>query len=120
MSAVLVSPIRNHVDLSRALSRLEVIFHAPAGSPEGDESDILGVLVEAYEREHHPIPPVDPIDALNFWMDQKGLTADDLERCLGGPDVVKGVLNRSLPLDIGMIRALHRTFGIPADSLIGL
>ena len=74
-----IKPIRNDDDLRAAFARLEQIFHAPEGSPEADEMEVLVTLVQAYEDKHYPIGPADPIEAIKFRMEQQGLAAKDLE-----------------------------------------
>jgi HTH-type transcriptional regulator/antitoxin HigA len=67
-----IKPIRNDDDLKVAFQRLELVFQAPDGSPEADEMEVLVTLIEAYERKHYPICPADPIDAIQFRMEQQG------------------------------------------------
>jgi HTH-type transcriptional regulator/antitoxin HigA len=81
--------------------------------------EVLSILVEAYEQEHHEILPPDPIEVIKFVMDQRGLSVKDLEPYIGKRGRVSEVLNRKRPLTIGMIRKLHSGLGIPADLLIG-
>ena len=71
-----IEPVRTEEDYNAALARIEEIWDAVPGTPESDELDILAILVEAYEREHHPIDPPDPIEAIKFRMDQMGLTPE--------------------------------------------
>ncbi len=90
----------------------------PAGTAEGDRLEILATLVDAYESEHHPIDPPDPIDAIVFRMEQQGLSRKDLEPMIGSRSRVAEVLNRRRTLSIAMIRRLHDRLGIPAEVLI--
>ncbi len=92
---------------------------ARRGTPEGDELEVLSILVEQYEREHFPIAPPDPVDAILFRMDQGGLSRKDLEPILGGRSHVSEILGRKRQLTVDMIRRLHRQFGIPLVSLLG-
>ena len=87
-------------------------------TPEGDRLDILALLVEAYEEQHYPIPDPDPVAALEYYMDSRGLTRRDLEPYLGSRARVAEVLNRKRGLSIEMIRRLHQGLGISADILI--
>ena len=80
---VTISPIRNEDDYEAALARLWEIFQAEAGTPEGDERDVLADMVERYEDTHYPIPPPDPVAAIEFRMDQAGLTRRDLVPHIG-------------------------------------
>ncbi|MCQ3002613.1 transcriptional regulator [Pseudomonas syringae] len=113
-----IKPIRSEADLADALKRLEELWGAPLNSPEGDELDILAVLVEKFEEEHFPMPASDPIEAIKFRMDQQGLTPRDLEPYLGSSGRVSEVLNRKRKLSLGMIRRLHDGLQIPYESLL--
>ncbi len=117
-----IQPIRSDADHRRALRELSTFFdHEPEpGTPDGDRFDVLLTLVEAYETRHFPVELPDPIDAIRFRMEQAGLTPKDLEPAIGRSNRVYEVLNRKRPLTLPMIRNLHRDFGIPAESLIGV
>ena len=114
-----LKPIRNEKDYERALAEVEVLWGAKAGTPKGDRLDILATLIEAYEAEHYPMDPPDPIEAIKFRMEQQGLSRKDLEKILGTRTRVSEVLNRKRGLSINMIRALHEKLGISAEILIG-
>lgn len=73
---------------------------------------------QSYEAEHYPIDPSDPVEAIKFRMEQRGLTAKDLEPAIGRVNRVYEVLNGKRNLTLPMIRKLHKQFGIPAESLI--
>jgi HTH-type transcriptional regulator / antitoxin HigA len=113
-----LKPIRSKVDYKNALSDLERLWGAKSGTPEGDRLDILATLIDAYETEHYPIDPPDPIEAIKFRMEQQGLSRKDLESLIGTRTRVAEVLNRKRNLSIGMIRRLHDRLGIPAEVLI--
>lgn len=113
-----IKPIRTDEDHDRALARIDALWGAEPGTPEGDELEVLVTLSVAYEEEHHPIGPPDPIDAIVFRLEQSGRPRADLEAVLGGAEVTEAVLSRQRPLSLRMIRALHAEFGIPADILI--
>lgn len=113
-----VRPIRTERDYEAALAEIERLWSARSGTPEGDRLDVLATLVDAYEAEHFPMDPPDPIEAIRFRMDQQGLTRKDLERLLGTRTRVSEVLNRKRGLSIGMIRRLHAELGISAEVLI--
>jgi HTH-type transcriptional regulator/antitoxin HigA len=78
-----IKPIKTETDYQRALKRLEAIFDAPVDSPEGDEAEILSLLIEKYEDEHYPIDSPDPIEAIKFRMEQMNLTKSDLAEIIG-------------------------------------
>ncbi len=110
--------IKNEADHAAALERIEEIFDARPGTPEGDEVELLVHLVEAYEAAHHAIEPPDPIEALKFRMEQAGLKQADLVPFIGNKSKVSEVLSGKRPLSLAMIRTLHKGLGIPAHVLI--
>lgn len=105
-------PIRSEADYEGALARIQALWEAPQGSIENDEMEALVILVEAYEREAHPIPPPHPIDALLFAMEQRGLERKDLEPILGGSGRVSEILKLKRRLTLAMIRRLHQKLGL--------
>jgi HTH-type transcriptional regulator/antitoxin HigA len=113
-----INPIRSEADYEKALAKVERLWGARSGTPEGDQLDVLATLIDTYESEHHPIDPPDPIEAIKFRMEQQGLTRKDLEGILGTRTRVAEVLNRRRSLSINMIRRLHEKLGISADVLI--
>lgn len=115
-----IQPIRTEDDYRAALREVSAFFdHEPEpGSPEGDRFEILLILVEAYETQHFPIDLPDPIAAIEFRMEQAGLTPRDLQPMIGRMNRVYEVLNRKRPLTLNMIWKLHQGLGIPAESLI--
>ncbi len=113
-----LKPLRTEADYEAAIVEIEALWGAPAGTPKGDRLDILATLVDAYENEHYPMDPPDPIEAIVFRMEQQGLTRKDLEGILGSRTRVAEVLNRRRGLSINMIRRLHDTLGISAEVLI--
>lgn len=113
-----VKPIRSNADHEAALAEIERLWGAKARTPEGDRLEVLATLIDAYESEHYPADPPDPIEAIKFRMEQQGLTRRDLEAILGTRARVAEILNRKRDLSIGMIRRLHKRLGISADVLI--
>ena len=113
-----IKPIRTEADYHATLSEIETLMDATAGSSKGDRLDVLVTLVEAYERAHFPMDLPDPIEAIKFVMEQRGLSPKDLEPAIGRLNRVYEVLSRTRPLTLAMIRKLHADFGIPAESLI--
>ena len=114
-----VRPIRSKRDHAEALKAVERLWGAKAGTRHGDRLDVLVTLIEAYERKHYPMALPDPIEAIRFSMEQKGLIAKDLVPMIGQINRVYEILNGKRPLTLQMIRRLHRELGIPAESLIG-
>jgi len=113
-----VKPLRSPADHDAALAEIERLWGAESGTAEGDRLDVLATLVDAYESEHYPFDPPDPIEAIKFRMQQQGLTRKDLEETLGTRARVAEVLNRKRDLSISMIRRLHERLGISAEVLI--
>jgi HTH-type transcriptional regulator / antitoxin HigA len=113
-----IEPIKNQRDYRRALKAIEGLMMAKRNTPEGDRLDILVTLVEAWEQKRYPLDLPDPVEAIKFHMDQKGLEPRDLIRFIGSRNRVHEVLNRRRPLTLKMIRRLHEGLGIPAESLI--
>jgi HTH-type transcriptional regulator / antitoxin HigA len=116
--ALPLRPIHTEADYERALSEIEQLFEAEPGTPEGDRLEVLTTLVEVYEREHHPVLPPDPIEALLYHLESRGLARRDLEPYLGSRARVAEVLNRRRGLTIEMIRRLNQGLGLPAEVLI--
>jgi HTH-type transcriptional regulator/antitoxin HigA len=114
----MIKPIHNDKDYQQALARAEILWGAEQDTPDGDELDILLVLIEAYENKNHPMPPSDPVDAICFLMDQMNLKRKDLEVFLGPKSRVSDVLNRRRHLTMHQIVKLHKGLHIPYDSLI--
>lgn len=113
-----IKPIRTEQDYNAALERLETIFDAKPGTPESDELEVLGVLIDNYERIHFPIELPDPIEAIKFRMEQMDYSNKDLAEVIGFKGRVSEILNRKRKLSIGMIRRLHQTMQIPTDVLV--
>jgi len=113
-----ISPIRNDADYESALRRVEALWGAAVGTPEGDEVDVLATLVEAYEREHYPIDKPDPIEAIQFRLQQTGSDYRALIAVIGQRTRVYEVMRRARPLSLNMIRKLHLQLEIPAEVLI--
>lgn len=113
-----IRPIKTKSDHRFALKEIERLMDAKPGTPAGDRLEILTTLVDHYESQHEPIEPPDPIDALLYHMESRGLSRRDLEPFLGSRARVAEVLNRRRPLTIDMIRKLQVGLGISADVLI--
>ncbi len=113
-----IQPIKSIRDYRRALKEIEGLMRARSNTPQGDRLDVLVTLVEAWEGKHYPLDLPDPIEAIKYHMDQKGLSPHDLIPFVGGRNRVYEVLARKRPLTLKMIRRLHEGLGIPAESLI--
>jgi HTH-type transcriptional regulator / antitoxin HigA len=113
-----IRPIRTKADYRAALKEAERLWDARPGTRDGDIVDVLTTLIEDYEARHHPIPAPDPIAAIEFMMQQNGLTRRDLEPVIGGRGRVSEVLTRKRPLTLPMVRGLGALLGIPAEILV--
>ena len=113
-----IKVIKTEDDYLQALERFEVIFDAPIDTPEGDEAEILSILIERYEDEYYPIGPPDPIEAIKFRMEQMGMKKSDLANIIGYKSRVSEILSRKRKLTLQMIRKLHEKLKIPYETLI--
>jgi HTH-type transcriptional regulator / antitoxin HigA len=113
-----IRPIRNLNDYNNALERLELIFDAKLGTTEGDELEILTILIDKYEKENFPIDLPDPIEAVKFRMEQLNMKQKDLAETIGFKSRVSEVLNKKRKLTLDMIRKLHAELNIPTNILI--
>ncbi|MBD2774640.1 helix-turn-helix domain-containing protein [Iningainema tapete] len=111
-------PIKTEADYRAALDEIERLFDAQANTPECDRLEILTTLVEAYEKRNYPIEAPDPIEAIMYYLESRGLSRRDLEPAIGSRAQVAEVLNRKRALTLEMIRRLHSQLGIPASVLI--
>lgn len=103
---------------NQALERLEVVFDAKKGTPEGDELELLSILIEQYENTHFPIDLPDPIEAIKFRMEQMGYNQNDLAKIIGLKSRASEILSKKRKLSLEMIRQLHTSLHIPTDVLI--
>lgn len=113
-----IRPIRTKADYRTALKEVERLWETEPGTPDGDRVDVLVTLIEAYEAKHYPILAPDPIAAIEFMMEQKGLARRDLESAIGSRGRVSEVMTRKRPLTLPMVRQLSVLLQIPADVLI--
>ncbi|UZO79975.1 helix-turn-helix domain-containing protein [Aquimarina sp. ERC-38] len=113
-----IAPIKNSSDYKKALERLEFIFEAKKDTEEGDELEILAMVIDKYESEHFPIDMPDPIAAITFRMEQLGLKQKDLVEIIGFKSRVSEIMNKKRKLTLEMIRKLHKKLNIPTEVLI--
>ena len=113
-----IKPIKTKANYRAALKEIEALMTAERDTPEGERLDVLVTLVEAYENKHYRLELPDPIEAIKFRMEQKGMTPKDLVPMIGRINSVYEVLNRRRPLTLAMSQRLHSELGIPAESLI--
>lgn len=113
-----IQPIKNDEQYYTALERLEQIFDAPANSKEGDEAEILSLLIENFENEHFKIEAPDPMEAIRIRMEEMDLKQKDLVPFIGSKSKTSEVLNRKKKLTVEMIRKLTEKLNISAGVLI--
>lgn len=113
-----IRPIRKAKDYEQALERLEQIFDAKKGTKDGDELEVLGILIENYENKHFPIDLPDPVEAIKYRMEQLDYTQADLAHIFGIKSRASEILNRKRKLTLEMIRLLHSKMNIPTEVLV--
>ena len=113
-----IKPIKSKSDYLEALNRLDIIFDAKIGSPESDEADVLGLMIDEYEKKHYPIDTPDPIEAIKIRMEEMQLKQIDLINEIGGKSRVSEILNRKRKLTVEMIRKLTTRLNLSPGLLI--
>ena len=113
-----INLIKTENDYNQALERLEIIFDAKKGTNEGDELELLGILIDQYEKDYFPIDLPDPIEAIKFRMEQMGYTQNDLAKIIGFKSRASEILSKKRKLSLEMIRQLHTSLNIPTEVLI--
>ena len=113
-----ITLIKTETDYRRALKKMELLFDAPVGTSESDEADILGLLIDEYEKKHHSIEPPDPIEAIRIRMEEMQLKQKDLIPVIGSSSRVSDILNRRRKLTVEMIRNLNNRLNISSRILI--
>ena len=113
-----IKPIKTKKDYNQALIRLEKIFDTKKGSKEGDELEVLSILIDKYENENFPIGLPDPIEAIKFRMEQLGYNQADLAKVVGLKSRASEILNKKRKLSLEMVRQLHDKLKIPTDVLV--
>jgi HTH-type transcriptional regulator/antitoxin HigA len=113
-----LKPIKTEADYREALKQLEIIFDAPIGTPENDEANILGLMIDEYEKKHYPIEAPDPIEAIKIRMEELQLKQVDLVDAIGSKSRVSEILNRKRKLTVEMIRNLSKRLSLSPELLI--
>ena len=113
-----IKPIKNEKDYEEAIQRLDLIFDSNPGTIEGDEAEILSLLIDNYENQHYPIEAPDPIEAIKIRMEEMNLKPKDLVGVIGGKSRVSEILNKKKKLTIEMIRKLEKSLNISASILV--
>lgn len=116
----MIRPIKTKEQYDDSLSHFYNLMQLDfvEGSSEADEMEVLGLLIEAYEKEHYPVPPPHPIEAIKFRLDQMGISESELNKILGYRSRKSEILSGKRKLSLAMIRKLHQVLNIPAETLI--
>lgn len=109
--------LKSEAEYNEALERIEVIQDAIPDTPEGDELELLALLIENYEEKHFSLPDPDPVDVIQYYIEQRGLKAKDLVGIIGDKTSVSKILNRERKLNLRMVRNLHEKLYIPYSLL---
>jgi HTH-type transcriptional regulator/antitoxin HigA len=113
-----VKPIKSKKSYQEALDRIDIIFDSGPGTPQGDELEILSILIDHYEKEHFPVDFPDPVEAIKFRMEQLGMKQKDLADMVGNKSRVSEILNRKRKLTLDMVRKISESLSIPTEVLI--
>ena len=113
-----IAPVKNEKDYQNALKELDKVFDAEPGTKQGDYAQMLVLLIEDYEKKHYPIDAPDPVEAIKYIMEEKGLSKKDVIPYFGSKSLVTQVLKRQRNLSLKMIRALHKGLDIPYEILL--
>ena len=114
-----IKPIRTDDDHTAAMREIKRLWGSDLATADGDRLDVLVTLVDAYETQRWPVSAPDPIAAIEFTLEQRGLTRDDLVPLIGSAAQVADVLDRKHELTLDMVRRLREKLGISADVLVG-
>jgi len=113
-----INIIKTDEDYEIAIQRIKQIMDAEPNTPEGDELELISLLVEKYEKGKYPLPVADPIDVIQYYMEQRGLKAKDLIGIIGDKAIVSKIMNRERKLNLKMVRNLHQKVKIPYNLLM--
>ncbi|MCF2490807.1 type II toxin-antitoxin system HigA family antitoxin [Dyadobacter sp. CY347] len=113
-----IKPLKSTADYKEALDNLREVWEAQPNTPEGDQLELLLMVIEKYEDEHHQMPQLDPVEAIKYKMEEDGLSQKDLVKYFGTKSRVSEVLGGKKPLTLKMIKSLYHDFGIPAKTLL--
>ena len=113
-----IKPIKTEADYDSTLERIYAIFEAKPDTDEGDELDILTLLVENYERIHYPMEKPDPIEFIKYLMELRGVGQNELASLLNSRSRASEILNRRRPLTLAQIRKISNAWNVPVESMI--
>ncbi len=116
----MIKPIKNNKQYQQGLSRVYELMQKDIkpNSSNSDELEILSLLIKEYENGNYPMPKPNPIEAIRFRLDQKGLTEADLADIIGYRSRKSEILSGKRKLSLAMIRKLNEELQIPAEVLI--
>jgi HTH-type transcriptional regulator / antitoxin HigA len=115
---MVIKVLKSEEDYDIALARADELFDAMPDTTEGDELELLLLVIKDYEDKYHSVPPPDPIEAIKLTMQEKGLKAKDLAPGIGSKSYVSQILIRKKRLTGEVMKALHKQLGIPGDILL--
>ena len=118
METIAIKPIKTEAEYDDTMARMRTLWDSPENSADADLLEVLSILVEQYEKKKYPVEPLDPIDAIKYNMEEKGLDQGDMIRYFGSKERVSEVLNRQRPLTLKMIKTLYHELGVPASALL--
>jgi HTH-type transcriptional regulator/antitoxin HigA len=110
--------IKSEAEYENVLGRIEEIMNAQPDTPEGEELELLSLLIEKYEETNFPLPKADPIDVIQYYIEQRGLKYKDFIGIIGDKSLVSKVINRERKLNLRMVKNLHDHMNIPYSLLL--
>lgn len=116
--------LKTDQEYNQACERIYELMHSSTepidpASEEGEELELLSLLVEKYEQERFPVEAPDPLSAIKFRMEQMNIKQTDIAPLFGGKTRISEVLSGKRPLNMKTIVLLNRYLGIPFESLLG-
>ena len=120
METLEIKTLKSEAEYKEALKKLNSVWEAKPNTDEGEKLELLLLVIEDYESKHHPMPHLDPIEAIKYKMEEQNLNQADLVKYFGTKSRVSEVLNKKKPLSLKMIKSLYQNFGISADTLLAI
>ena len=114
----MLKPIKTEQDYEHALERVYQLMHTERSQQETDELEVLSLLIQEYEKQHYPVPPPHPIEAIKFRVDQMGISPAELHKIMGSRSRTSDIFSGRRKLNLRMIRKLHEKLNIPTETLI--
>ena len=113
-----VRPINNQDQYKQVMAKIETLLDSKPNTAEFELLEVLSILADDYENKICPMPALDPIEAIKYEMEERGLIQKDLIPYIGSKSKVSEVLSGKTGLTIKMIKALYNELGIPANILL--